>query len=89
MEYVGLWQTGKNRHTTKLEVPSYLFNGEKYPDFLSGAGYLLSRNTATCLYEEGKKLPYVNLEVSKVYCENVLNVFLNNNLIILSLIICF
>ena len=47
----------------KWQVPDYIFNGIIFPPFLNGAGYVMSRSTATCLYANGIKIPYFHLEV--------------------------
>ena len=48
----------------KWEVPDYIFNGKIYPPFLSGSGYVMSRDTASCLYANGIEIPYFHLEVT-------------------------
>ena len=47
----------------KWQAPAYMYNGDKYPSFLSGSGYVMSRAVADCLYRESLKIPYFHLEV--------------------------
>ncbi len=39
-----------------------MYNGRRYPEILSGSGYVMSRSAAECLYREGLKLPFFHLE---------------------------
>jgi hypothetical protein len=39
-----------------------MYNGTDYPEVFSGSGYVMSRATAECLYQEGLKLPFFHLE---------------------------
>ena len=54
----------RGKFVDKWQVPDYIFNGKIYPSFLNGAGYVMSRSTATCLYANGIKIPYIHLEVT-------------------------
>ena len=45
-----------------LYTPRYLFNGDWFPTYLSGAGYLLPRAALPCLFAEAMRLPYVHVE---------------------------
>ena len=51
----------------KWQVPDYIFNGIIFPPFLNGAGYVMSRSTATCLYGNGIEIPYIHLEVTVMF----------------------
>ena len=55
--------TTKGKYVGKWQVPVYMYNGENYPNILSGSGYVLSRSAAVCLYEEALNTPYFHLEV--------------------------
>ena len=56
-------RTRENGHfTQKWIIPSYIYNGKRYPNYLSGAGYVLSRPTANCLFEKAMKISYFPLE---------------------------
>ena len=46
----------------KWVCPGYMYNGEFYPAMLSGSGYVMSRDAASCLYTEALKLPFFHLE---------------------------
>lgn len=43
-------------------VPSYMYPKKFFPQFLSGSGYLISRNAASCLLEKSKVIPIIHLE---------------------------
>merc|ERR1712226_961716 len=49
--------TTKGKYVGKWQVPVYMYNGENYPNILSGSGYVLSRSAAVCLYEEALNTP--------------------------------
>ena len=46
----------------KWIVPRYMYNGNRYPDYVSGAGYVLSAKAAECIYSNAKRIPYFHLE---------------------------
>ena len=46
----------------KWGVPNYMFNGRVYPVYVSGRGYLMSKEAAHCLYQSALNLPYFFLE---------------------------
>lgn len=48
--------------TSKWYVPSYMFEGEYYPDYLSGTAYVFTFGTAQMLYEESLKTQVFHLE---------------------------
>ena len=39
-----------------------MYNGFKYPNYLSGSGYVLSRPSADCIFGKSKRMPYFHLE---------------------------
>ena len=41
---------------------NFRYNGTHYPLFVSGSGYIISREASQCLYEAGLRLPYFHLE---------------------------
>ena len=46
----------------KWEVPTYMYPPEKFPNALSGSGYIMRTLVSKCLYEKGLEIPFVNLE---------------------------
>ena len=44
------------------KIPSYLYNGKKYPSYIQGAGYLLSRSSVSCIYRKALETPYFPME---------------------------
>ena len=47
----------------KWEVPDYIYNGRKYPSYLSGgSGYVVTRDSAECMMREALEKPYFHLE---------------------------
>ena len=42
--------------------PRYMFNEKKYPNYLSGTGYLMHRDTAVQLYSVALSTPLFHLE---------------------------
>ena len=50
------------QYAEKWSCPSYMYNGTDYPESFSGSGYIMSRASAECLYQEGLKLPFFHLE---------------------------
>lgn len=65
MVFIGLY--GVNRF-----MPKYMYPYEVYPDYLRGAGYLMSIDVVNALYEKALKTSYVYLEdvfvTGKAYC---------------------
>ena len=53
----------RRKFVRKWQVPDYIYNGETYPQMLSGSGYVLSRKTAECIYRKALDIPYFHLEV--------------------------
>lgn len=45
------------RFSLHLQMPKYIYNAKKYPDFLDGGFYILPRFTWKCLYEAVLFLP--------------------------------
>ena len=54
--------TNGGRLVAKWIVPSYMYNKGRYPNYLSGAGYVLSRTAAGCIYESTFNIPFFHLE---------------------------
>ena len=50
------------KYTKKWVCPRYMYDGKKYPNILSGSGYVMTRSVAKCLYEAALMLPYLHLE---------------------------
>lgn len=48
--------------SSKWYVPSYLYNGTHFPDFVTGVGYLMSGDCAHLLYEGSRDSRYFYLE---------------------------
>lgn len=46
---------------SKWYAPSYMFEGDFYPDYLSGTAYLFTFETAKALYEQSLKTPVFHL----------------------------
>ena len=46
----------------KWAIPRYIYNGEQYPSYLSGPGYVLSRSSAECIYNMALKTPLFPME---------------------------
>ena len=44
------------------QIPSYLYNGENYPSYLQGPGYIMSRKAANCIFQKAQETPYFPLE---------------------------
>ena len=51
-----------NKTRTKWQIPSYLYNQSKYPSYLQGPGYLMSRKSAECIFNHSKEIPYFPME---------------------------
>lgn len=51
-----------NKTKTKWQIPSYLYNQSKYPSYLQGPGYLMSRKSAECILNHSKEIPYFPME---------------------------
>jgi len=56
--------TGNLKKTTWLKwlIPTYMYNKKFFPQFLSGSGYLLTRQASECLLQKSKTIPIVHLE---------------------------
>ena len=52
----------QNHPYKKWQIPNYVFNGSKYPSYLSGMGYVLSRGAAKCIFETALKTPFFPME---------------------------
>jgi len=52
----------KDNNLKKWEIPRYIYNGEYYPSYLNGPGYVLSRSSAECIYKMALKTPIFPLE---------------------------
>ena len=46
----------------KWEIPRYIYNGDSYPSYLAGPGYLLSRSAAECIYKMALNTPLFPME---------------------------
>ena len=46
----------------KWFVPQYMFNEKKFPNYLSGTGYLMHRTAVFKLYKEALVTPVFHLE---------------------------
>ena len=54
--------SNNGKFVNKWIVPRYMYNGDRYPNYLSGSGYVLSRPSAECIFEKSKQIPYFHLE---------------------------
>lgn len=52
----------QNHPYKKWQIPNYVYNGSKYPSYLSGMGYVLSRGAAKCIFETSLKTPFFPME---------------------------
>ena len=52
----------EKQYTAKWVCPKYMYDGKRYPQILSGSAYVMTRNTAKCLYRAGLQLPFFHLE---------------------------
>ena len=43
-------------------MPTYMYGDDKFPNALSGSGYIMRTTVSNCLYEKGLETPFVNLE---------------------------
>ena len=43
-------------------MPTYMYRPAKFPNALSGSGYMMKSHVAKCLYEKGLQIPFINLE---------------------------
>ena len=43
-------------------MPRYIYRPDKFPNALSGSGYMMKSHVVKCLYEKGLQIPFVNLE---------------------------
>ena len=64
----------RRKFAKKWQVPDYIYNGERYPQMLSGSGYVMSRNAAECIYRKALDIPYFHLEVKFLIQINRTNV---------------
>ena len=48
--------------SVQWETPTYIYPSEKFPNALSGSGYMMRSHVAKCVYEKGLDIPFVNLE---------------------------
>ena len=48
--------------SAQWETPTYIYPSEKFPNALSGSGYMMRSHVAKCVYEKGLDIPFVNLE---------------------------
>lgn len=55
----------------KWYVPSYMFSGKRYPNYLSGTAYLMQRSTAIKLYQASLDTPIFHLE--DIYITGILS----------------
>jgi len=55
----------------KWYVPSYMFSGKRYPNYLSGTAYLMHRNTASKLFQASLDTPIFHLE--DIYITGILS----------------
>ena len=44
-------------------VPTYMYNKDSFPMYLSGSGYLLTAAVIPCLHREAMNLPFFHIEV--------------------------
>ena len=51
-----------SNYMDKWQVPDYMYNGNEYPSYLAGLGYVLSRSSAECIYKKALDTPYFHLE---------------------------
>ena len=52
----------KSFPVSRWMVPSYLYNKETYPTYISGGAYLVSRRSAECMLQKASYIPYLTLE---------------------------
>ena len=57
----------------KWFVPRYMFNEKKYPNYLSGTGYVMGREAAVRLYAAALTTPLFHLE--DIYVTGILSRF--------------
>ena len=50
------------KFVSKWITPRYMYNGDRFPNYLNGPGYVLSRPSAECIFEKAQKMPYFHLE---------------------------
>lgn len=51
-----------SRKTFFRFTPPYLFDGEFYPNYLGGSGYVFTMDTAKKLYDASMNVPLIHLE---------------------------
>ena len=47
---------------SKFIIPSYMYNKDQYPTYLSGPAYLVHRSSAECILQQAKHVPLFALE---------------------------
>ena len=52
----------KRNPSSKWLIPSYMYNKDTFPTFITGPAYLLSRASAKCMIEKAKDVPFLTLE---------------------------
>ena len=62
----------KNKYTAKWVCPKYIYDGNLYPNMLSGSAYVMTRSVAKCLFKATLMLPFVHLEDVMVTGTNLL-----------------
>ena len=50
------------RYAVGWEVPNYIYKPEKFPNAVSGSGYIIPMRILDCIYSKGLQTPYINLE---------------------------
>ena len=52
----------KQNPSSKWMIPSYMYNKDTFPTYLTGPAYLVSRGSAECLLRKAKDVPFLTLE---------------------------
>ena len=55
-------QAIKRNPSSKWVIPSYMYNKDTFPTFITGPAYLISRASAKCMIEKAKNVPFLTLE---------------------------
>lgn len=50
------------RKTIFRFTPPYMYDGEFYPNYLGGSGYVFTMDTAKKLYDASRNVPLIHLE---------------------------